>query len=437
MAPPTQTMSKYTDLLKEGEKKDPSEDYDARPELQGVISQESFEFINAINEQTGNLLGEEWASNVKTNKRWWRKHSSLLSCKGLGKNKCVIGIGASPGFHNNKDVLKQYVNNDGVQPWEYRDFITIAANHQYKPLLEFGIIPDFVLLVDASDVVMDQLCKDIPPEGQNTTLITGVHCSPRVIKEWTKQGRHIVFYTSGSPQINDAFREHIKRDPVKHKMDLGGNCLNGAFMIGTMIFDSTVFMGVGNDLSFPIKDTIEEQRKGYYSDGDYSSNIAGTGTGRDEAAGYKKWGGFKLTKRHVIMPQEQVGSYKRYNIQLDLVGTSKTLWVYKNWLEATIMGQTKHPTYLNYFNCTESGILGVMARESHDDALKDVNNWFMLDEVCINQHTNKAMYHTAMLQDAIEVFLDSKRKLLCQNVTANQLVQSAEGMATQGLRVIA
>jgi len=426
-------MGKFTDLLnKETKVEDAASKYDERPELHGIVSRENFEFINLVNENTGNLLGDEWTANIKANKKHWRKHSPLISCKGLGKNKCVIGIGASPSFHKNKDVLKFYVNNDGVRDWEERDFITIAANHQYKPLLEMGIRPDFILLVDGSEVVMEQLCKDIPPEGQHTTLITGVHCSPKVIKEWTKQGRHILFYTSGAEEMANAFRKHIKRDPMKYKMDLGGNVMNGAFMIGGVIFDSTVFMGVGNDLSFPVADTIDGQREGYYSDGDYTTNV---GTGRDEAASYNKWGGFTLTKRQVILPKEQVGSYKRYHMQLDLVGTSKTLWVYKTWLETTIMSQTKHPAFFNYFNCTEGGILGVMAKETDDESLAKADNWYMLDEVCINQHTDRAMYHTATLEDAIDIFLKSKRDMLCQtNLIAptNRLVQPVGDMVSLG-----
>ncbi len=425
-------MGKFSDILKESKQEDDA--YDSRPELQGVVNKKSFDFISTINENTGKLLGKQWADNVKDNKRFWKKHSPVGSCLGLGKNKCVIGIGASPSFHKNKDVLKRCVNLDGTKSWEERDFITIAANHQYKPLLEMGIQPDFVILVDGSDVVFDQLCRDIPPSGQNTTLITGVHASPKVVRAWTKQGRHIVFYTTGSDDLKKAFRKHINRDPDKHKMDLGGNVLNGAFMMGTMILRSTVFMGVGNDLSFEIGDTIDDQRNGYYADGDYSSNAKLTGTGRDEAASHKRWAGFSLEKRKIYLLNETVGSHKRYNMKLDLVGTSKTLWVYKTWLETTMMSQVNTPAFLNYFNCTEGGILGVMAKNDDDASLKSLDNWFMLDEVCMNQHTGKAMYHTAMLEDAIEIFLEAKRKMSWQTkpiVPPHQLVQSVGGRASQ------
>ena len=403
-------MSKF-DILK-GDKE--SDSYNNREELQGVVSKNSYDFINIINKVTQKHLSKLWADNIKQNRRYWRKHEPLRSALGLGINKVIIGIGASPSFNKNKDVLASYVLPDGVKDWPDRNFITIAANHQFKPLLEFGIIPDFVLLVDGSDVVYDQLCKDIPDTGRHTILITGVHASPKVVRDWTKQGRHILFYMTVEPSCMEAFKKNMGRNPDNYKIELGGNVMNGAWMIGSAVFQSTVFMGVGNDLSFPISDDMEQQRKGYYADGDYSSNAKGTGTGRDEAATHRRWAGFKLTKRQILTPGEVLKGIDRYNVELDLVGTSKTLWVYKTWFETTIMGQTKAPARLHYFNCTEGGILGVMAKDDSDEALVDVNNWYMLDTVCINQHTGAGMYHTAILKDAIEHFLKAKEMMRCQ-----------------------
>ena len=333
----------------------------------------------------------------------------MRDLKGLGRNKAVIGIGAGQSFHKNKNVLKSYVVPDGIKPWHNREFITIASNHQFKPLLDMGIVPDFVLLVDASDVVMDQLNKDIPKEALNTQLITGVHAHPKVIKEWDKQGRGIVFFSTPSSVIEGASKKYLKRGYKENTIELGGNVLNGSFMIGVAALQSTIFMAVGNDLSFEIKEDLEAQRNGYYADGDYSTNAEVTGTGRDEGKSLKRWGGFKMEKRRVILLNEPIGAHARYNFELDVIGTSHTLWVYKTWLETTLMGQAALPVYLHYFNCTEGGILGVMAKEDTDEALSKQDNWYFLDEVCINKHTGKQMYMTAMLEDAITIYLKIRR----------------------------
>jgi hypothetical protein len=386
-----------------------AEKYDERPELHGVISQKNFEFVQTVNATTAGVLGETWDNNVKSNKKYWRKHQKLRDLVGIGKNKAVIGIGAGQSFHKNKDVLKSYVNRDGIKSWEDRDFITIASNHQFKPLLEMGIIPDFVLVVDASDVIMDQITKDIPREAQGTQLIVGVHANPKVIKEWDKQGRGIVFYASTAPIIKEAALKHIKRGVKENVIEVGGNVLNGAFMIGAGPMQSTIFMGVGNDLSFPMSDDAEEQRKRYYADGDYSTNAEVTGTGRDEGKAMTRWQGLSLNRKRVISIDEPIGSMRRYNINLDVVGTSHTLWVYKIWLETCMIGQTNMPVYFHYFNCTEGGILGVMAKEDDNESLFKEDNWYLLDEVCVNKHTGKQMYMTAMLEDAFDIFLKTKR----------------------------
>ena len=395
-----------------------AENYKKRTELHGIISENNFEFIKTVNEMTLVHLESEWVKNVKKNKRAWRKHQRLRALLGIGKNKAVIGIGSGASFNKNKDVLKRFVNSDGIKPWAERDFITIAANHQFKPLLEMGVIPDFVLLVDASDVVMDQLNKDIPKEARGVQLITGVHAHPRVIKEWDRQGRGIVFYTTPSQAIRDVVAEHLKRGKEKHEIELGGNVLNGAFMVAAGVLQSTIFMGVGNDLSFKIDDDLDKQRKEYYADGDYSTNAKVTGTGRDEGKSTKRWGGFSMERKRIISIDEPIGSKRRYDFELDIVGMSHTLWVYKIWLECTIMGQTNQPVYLHYFNCTEGGTLGVMAKDDSDKAIPDPNNWYFLDEVCINKHTGKQMYMTAMLEDAIEIYLKTKRSQQWHNQDA-------------------
>ena len=122
-----------------------------------------------------------------------------------------------------------------------------------------------------------------------------------------------------------------------------------------------------------------------------------------------RWQGLNLERKRIISIDEPIGSLKRYNINLDVVGTSHTLWVYKIWLETTMIGQTNLPTYFHYFNCTEGGVLGVMAKEDDNESLFKEDNWYLLDEVCINKHTGKQMYMTAMLEDAFDIFLKTKR----------------------------
>ncbi len=391
--------------------------WDSQSHLHGLVHEHDYNTITAINKNTVILLGDEWENNIKENLDLWKKHIALNKALGLGKNKCTIGVGSGQSLNKNIDVLKHYINKDGVKPWDDRDFLVIAANHQLKPLLEINVIPDFVLLVDASDVVYEQLCRDIPEKAKHVQLIAGLHSSPKVLHEWDKQGRGLVFFLNPAPRCKDAFQKYTKKNPVLHSIDLGGNVLNGAFMVGITRFHSNVFCGVGNDLSFSIKDTLEEQRKSYYADGDYSSNAPKTGTGRDEANTTKKWAGFTLNRKRIITPGKPLG---RYNIELDVVGSNATLWVYKTWIEITILGQCQHHTSFHYYNCSEGGILGVMCKERNPKDMMDASNWFMLDGIAKNKVTGATMYHTAMLEDFLPFFSEQRRQFLCSAAQTNQ-----------------
>lgn len=373
------------------------------PEFEGVISKNSWEYIGYSDINTVGYLKKLWVNNLKqnVNSKLWKRHGSMAKdCIGLGNNKAVIGVGAGSSFNINKDVLKQIVQADGVKSWQDRNFIIIASNHQFKPLLNMGIIPDFVIVADASNVVMDQLTKNIPIEGQSVVLIAGVQCSHKVLKRWNRQGRDIRFYVTHSTGIPEAFKEETGLDPMPHMLLQGGNVINTSWSAGLKFFKSTVFIAIGNDLSFPVQETMKKQRKTYYADGDYSSNAPKTGTGRDEAKTEKKWAGFTLKKR-IVLTQNGCP----YEIGLDIVGTTQTLWVYKTWLEANVLGMaSKSNLSYHYYNCSEGGIAGVMCKDDSDEGQKILENWFMMDEVC-------KRWHTRTLADAAMRFVQAKEAM--------------------------
>jgi len=372
------------------------------PEFEGVISKKNWDFIGHSDSRTVGHLQKLWIKNVEANIQngLWEKHGpARKDCLGLGKNKAVIGVGAGPGFNRNKHVLKRVCDLDGTRDFKDRDFIIMASNHMFKPLLNMNIIPDFVVLADASDVVMEQLCKDVPDSGRNCILLATPQASPRVLKRWSKQGRPIRFYLTQSEGLPEAFYKITKDDPKKYMILQGGNVINSAWSISMMCFRATVFMALGNDLSFPLRDNLEERRKLYYCDGDYRSNAPVTGTGRDEANTKKKWMGFSL-RRSALW----TGGTPKYHIEIEPVSTTHTLWVYKTWLEANIMGGINATLAYHYYNCTESGIVGVMCRDDSDEGIDNPDNWYMLDDVC-------KRFHTRMFEDAVEEFITAKESM--------------------------
>lgn len=394
-------------MAKEATRKSYDEILKTHPELEGVISEKSWSFIGISDEATVNYLRKDWVKNVEKNinSKRFKRHGGVNDLIGFGKNKALVGIGAGASLNKNKHILKQIHDIDGVKYPDERDFIFIASNHMFKPLLKEGIIPDFVMVADASDVVLDQLTKDIPESGRNCILLAGLHCSARVLKRWEKQGRMIKFYITGSPGVAEKYEEITGKKRDRLLIAQGGNVLNSCWSMGVKFFNSSVFIALGNDLSYPLCKDIEDRRKGYYADGDYSSNIA---TDRDEAKHSKEgWMGFKLTRRKIALPKHRMSmrADELYDIELNAAGTTGTLWVYKTWLETIVLANhnVDNLSY-TYYNCSEGGISGVMCKDDTIKGREDIENWFLLDSVC-------KRWRTRMFEDAIEEFLYAKEIL--------------------------
>ncbi len=363
------------------------------PEFEGVIHKESWDFIGYSDENTLKGLFPLWKKNIEINvrKKYWNRRRSVHKLAEIALNKAVIVVGAGQSFNKNKHVLKQIYDMDILRDPDDRYFIIVASNHQFKPLLNMGIVPDFVMLADGSDVVMSQLCKDIPKSGQSSILLDGLQCSPTVTKEWLRQKREILFYLPRTKGLPEIFNKITHKNPDNYIILQGGNVLNSAWSISLKFMHADTFIALGNDLSFPLQKTIEEQRTTYYADGDYSSNAPGTGTGRDEANAELSWGGFSLTRKRPM----------QYDVELDQVGTTHTLWVYKTWIETNVYANDKTALNYHYYNCSEGGILGVMTTEMRPESYNDKNNWFLLDKKCTK-------WHTAMLEDAAEKYIQGR-----------------------------
>lgn len=396
------------------------------PQIKGIVDPDSWNFIGTSNENTGNAYEKRWRENTRRNinRQMWKRHGSLRrDCMGLGKNKAVIGVGAGKSFNKNKGFLKTLVDLDGRKNWKDRDFIIIASNHQFKPLIKMGIIPDFVMLTDAGDEVIPQLTEDIPPVYEcATVLLTTIAASPKLIKKWTRQGRDIRFYIPSSLSVVDEFEKVTGKDATPYTTLVGGNVLNCLFLLSITAFNSSTFFALGNDLSYSIVSDLGERRADYYADGDYKTTQMQDG--RDEAKNMSKWMGFELKK-----PKIYTGN-SSYEFNLSPVGTTHNLWVYKTWIEAWILTNSKRGDLkYHYYNCSEGGILGVMSRAFGKQTKQD-DDWYLLDEVC-------PQYHTMMLEDAAAQFMVAKEAMKCSKGVIQLGVPNVVDLAQRRLADIA
>lgn len=388
------------------------------PKLGRFYTKDFDTFTRQCNESTGKNLKALWLDNVKVNIESGRFDKFGLVkhvCEGFGLNKAMICIGAGPSFNKNKKFLAELCYWNAQYDFKYQPFLFMASNHMFKPCLDMGIIPHFVVLADASEVVYDQLCKDIPRRGHNTVLMAALRTHPKVLEKWEKQGRRIVFFVGENPDILDLF-EKLTGDKRASAWPciFGGNVLNMMYILGTAYLDSSIFMAVGNDLSYDFDKDLEKRRQAYYADGDYSTNL---GTKRDEAKRYIPWMGFEL-EESILVPGH-------YSIRFRPKSTTQQLLLYKIWMETRIGIQERHPRAFHYYNCTEGGILGVLSKTPDKrEMFDDPDNWYLLDEIFPNR------YHTTTLEKATKVFLQARMDL-CRHTATRIVAQNVDRSAVR------
>jgi hypothetical protein len=376
--------------------------------VEKIITPGMAEAVFSCNDHTTSVLQKKWSDNLRKNIGLYKKHGSFIDAfLGFGKNKAVIGVGAGPSFNKNKNVLKEIYEVNLLQKFEDQPFLIWASNKQLRPLLKMGVYPHFTLLIDAGDALLPQF--KIPKWGRkDSILVAGLHTSPTILNHWDKQGGKICFYLIGEDDDKKFFEDETGEDASKLHIQQGGNVLNTMWILAQQVLWSTVFMAVGNDLSFPYTHDREAREKGFYADGDYRLNILNK---RDEAKDNFAWMGFDLYESELMQG--------KYLYNLGVVGMSRQLWVYKVWLEIQAAIWAEKTNFFIY-NCSEAGVSGVLAHSYDPKDILEKSNWFLIDEILPKRWLTTSLYKAA------RQFLEAKK---C-------LTQTATGYAANGVVVL-
>jgi len=377
------------------------------PALKSVSNRKVWDYLDKCNDYTVSTMEDVWKENVNANlKKLYPKYKSIAHAFfDFGKDKAFIGVGAGPSLNNNIEHLEWVYKFNAQFRLEEQPFIIAACNHQFKPLLERGIFPHLVFLSDGGSHIYDQLCKDIPKLGQSTILIASIYADHKTLVNWIKQGRTLCFTVPGQDMYQQIFKDAIGEDPSAFTVGSGGNVLNTMFTSSLKVLHSNYFMALGNDLSYPYDPEIEKRRSMFYADGDYSSNIKRKGA--DEAKNNFTWIGFRM-RDNPFQEGKKI-------IDLEKVNTSRQMFIYKTWLESHVtMWESDPNIWFIYYNCSESGIAGVLARDYEPDLLDDPENWYMLDDVVPKR------WRTRSLLQAVNEFLEAR--LICRENDASAII---------------
>jgi hypothetical protein len=104
--------------------------------------------INFLNEKFDEhgLFRKAWSAQTEANLPLIKKENSLRAATEhmlLDKERAVVIVGASPRLKEDVEKLKALDEN----------FVLVCANSAVKYLLDHGIRPDYVISIDADDVI--------------------------------------------------------------------------------------------------------------------------------------------------------------------------------------------------------------------------------------------------------------------------------------------
>lgn len=194
---------------------------------------------NSIDENTA--LSSLWHKNVAENMTYLASlNGRVRNAREIGdmEGKAIIFVGASPILYETWESLKDIDDR----------FVIVASNSSAKFLVEHGIIPDYVLMIDAQRI---DWTLDIDEQNKKTAMIASPFCHPDTLKAW-KNKIYILPYD---------VKDDPNRDKIKEKygeyIPAGGNSINCGVAFFVTCTKARIFLFVGNELSF---------KKSYYVD---------------------------------------------------------------------------------------------------------------------------------------------------------------------------
>lgn len=189
----------------------------------------------------------EWMNNIRENFEAIKTGKDAHGIPGV-KNTPALIIGAGPSIYKQKhlDLLAQKGFNG----------LIIATDCILKECLEHGIIPDYVVCLDASEKILDYFNHDIV--DKYASKITAVMCiavHPSVVKRW-KGG--ICWYDNYMDERYIPNVSHILSLLVKTKQfATAGHVSSLGWALASSIGCNPIVL-IGLDLSYPASMPVKE-----------------------------------------------------------------------------------------------------------------------------------------------------------------------------------
>jgi hypothetical protein len=194
------------------------------------------DYCNALSDDTVEKLQDKWRTNIIANAPYIRRSGSAYDrYRGLGQDKACVIIGASPALKNNFQTLCDLQHDSR--------FILVACSSSLKFLLDKGIKPKFVLMMDGAADVARYI--NVGDKSKGITLIAACLVHPKSLKQW--QGNVRFVRVDAGKKFE---KEYIRLTKIKDAFPGGGTQFNAAVLFSYMTLQSHVLIFMGNELAY-------------------------------------------------------------------------------------------------------------------------------------------------------------------------------------------
>ena len=182
-----------------------------------------------------------WADNIKRNMTAIDESADVLDLKRV-KDTHVLIIGNGQSYKDHLDDIKQF---QGVR---------MCCEINLIPLLNAGIIPDYVMSLDGEDM----LCKHLedPIIKEYADMMVGIFSStvhPGIIERWPGKMAFVTPWLDDMDELK-SITKVMQMFTKKTVLRTGGNCGSFMWFVAAILEAKSIAM-IGLDFSYPLATT--------------------------------------------------------------------------------------------------------------------------------------------------------------------------------------
>jgi len=202
------------------------------------VDKQELDLLVRQNQMIDLMQHDKWLANIETNLPIAKTQTRLTRKWNKRDGQCLV-CGAGPSLYS-------HLPDINLAQSDY-NFYVIATDRAVKPLINYGIIPDMIITIDAAPHILDFFEGVELPKG--TKVAVCLHTDPKVVQYFINQKCKLYFYYVINPFSFTASQ-------VLQKYGDRWAMLRTGLTVSFSAVDMAYWMGftgiftIGNDLAF-------------------------------------------------------------------------------------------------------------------------------------------------------------------------------------------